>query len=131
LHEALHLSVIYRLGGWDGQRQSSHNNPAWVSEVNRLIGLLAIPGSDGCRAGVNTVKRVAAAGPATARGKRPTRVKRVTEGTLPFKVVAGFPGALRQFLRQANRYYQGIGVAALPGFDGPGEPDPATLPRSR
>jgi hypothetical protein len=131
LHEALHLSVVHRRGGWDGKEQTSHNNPAWVAEVNRLLGLLAIPGTASYRAGVSQVRRVPTAGPATVRGKRPTRVRRVNEGNLPFKVVAGFPGALRQHLRQANAYYQGRGTAPLPAFDGPGEPGADARPRAR
>lgn len=131
LHEAIHLSVAHRLGGWSGADATSHNNAAWVAEVNRLLGVLEIPGSAGLRAGITRVQRVPHDGPLTSRGKRPTRVERVTLGDLPFAVVAGFPGALRQHLHQANLYYQGLMPAVLAAFDAPlHEPlDPA--PRNR
>ena len=64
------------------------------------------------------------------QGVLPTRVKRIREGNLPFKGVAGFPGALRQYLRQANAYYQGRGAAPLPAFDGPSESGPTALPQT-
>jgi hypothetical protein len=122
LHEMIHLSVIYRQGGWSGPGTTSHNNKAWVQEVNRLLGLLEIPGSQNCQAGITRIQRVPTEGPATIRGKRPTRVERITEGNLPFGVVAGFPYAIRQHLSQANRYYQGLCPACLPACDAPQEP---------
>jgi hypothetical protein len=131
LHEAMHLSVIHRLGGWEGPGTTSHNNEAWVAEVNRLLPLLGIPAARTLTAGMTRVRRVPADGPASTRGRRPTRVERVTEGDLPFRVVAGFPGALRQHLHQANRYYQGLGPACLPACDGPAAPAAPGPPRSR
>ena len=130
LHEAMHLSVIYRLGGWCGPGTTSHNNEAWVKEVNRLMPLLNIPGAQAKTAGMTKVQRVPTDGPETKRGKRPTRVERVTEGDLPFRVVADFPCQLRQHLGQANRYYQGLCPACVDALDGPGEPE-SSPPRSR
>jgi hypothetical protein len=46
LHECMHANVEYNLGGWrrlDGAQRSkwtSHNNPLWVAECNRIAGLL-------------------------------------------------------------------------------------------
>lgn len=122
LHEMIHLSVIYRLGGWSGSGETSHNNPAWVAEVNRLISVLRIPATDLSKAGMTRTKRIPIEGPLTARGKMPSTVIRATEGNLPFSVVAGFPGALRQHVHQANRYYQGLCPAFSPAFDPPLDP---------
>lgn len=100
IHECIHVAVHYCLGGAEGP--TSHNNPQWVGEVNRLAPLL---GFDGLEAGMSTTKRVPIDGPPTARGKRPTRVERVTDGNCPFEAVAGFPAALRVHLGTADAYY--------------------------
>jgi hypothetical protein len=131
LHEAIHLSVIHRLGGWEGPGTTSHNNPAWVEEVNRLMPLLHIPKVETLTAGMTKVQRVPIEGSPGKRGKPPTKVERVTEGNLPFKAVAGFPGALRQHVRNANRYYQGLAPCPLAGFDGPSDSQREGPPRSR
>jgi hypothetical protein len=89
LHECIHVSVDYRLGGRTGGT-SSHDNPEWIAEVNRLAPLL---GFDDVRAARSKVKRV---------GKT---TQRVTEGTIPFKAVAGFPDAVRT-LRGQGAYYR-------------------------
>lgn len=83
-HECIHLSVHYRLGGWKGTGESSHHNPHWVAEVNRIAPLIGLPG---LHAGMNKVKRVGG------------RVKRATDGNIPFAFVAGFPDRIRLLSR--------------------------------
>lgn len=101
LHEMIHLSVEYRLGGRTGP--TSHNEPAWIAEVNRLAPLL---GFEGIQARKSVTKRVPVEDAAfTKRGKRPTRVVRTTEGNVPFECVAGFPSALRQHRGTAATFY--------------------------
>ena len=100
VHECLHVSVHYRLGGATGP--TSHNNPQWVAEVNRLAPLL---GFSGIEAGRQVPKRVPIEGETTKTGKPKTKVKKVTEGNIPFPAVAGFPGVLRQHLGEAAEHY--------------------------
>ncbi|MEM7132104.1 MAG: hypothetical protein AAF702_37710 [Chloroflexota bacterium] len=101
LHECIHASVHYHLGGMTGT--TSHNDPQWITEVNRLAPLL---GFEGIEAGRSTTKRVPVDGPLSKRGKRPTGVKRVTEGNIPFEAVATFPYGLRRYLGIAEAYYK-------------------------
>ena len=100
VHECLHVSVHYRLGGAVGP--TSHNNPQWVAEVNRLAPLL---GFSGIEAGRQVPKRVPIPGQTTKRGKPKTKVKKVTEGNIPFLAVAGFPQGLRHHLGTAAEHY--------------------------
>jgi hypothetical protein len=103
IHELIHLSVEFRLGGWEGVGgETIHNNPLWVGEVNRLAPLL---GFDNVQAGLKKVQRVPIDGPLTKRGKRPTKPARVDSGNIPFAALAGFPWQLRVYLRQAESYY--------------------------
>jgi hypothetical protein len=95
VHELVHVSVEYRLGGRGGGR-SSHNNPAWVAEVNRLAPLLGLPG---VRAAMSTLRR---------EGKQ---VRRWTTSNIPFGAVARFPHAVRE-LRGELAYY--LARAPLP-----------------
>jgi hypothetical protein len=101
IHEAIHVSVNYRLGGpgfaapRDGERKtfrgdSSHNNPEWIAEVNRIAPLL---GFDGVSAAMSVPKR---------KGKKTVRV---CDGNIPFNVAATFPRALR-FHRKRFDYYR-------------------------
>jgi hypothetical protein len=49
LHECIHACINYNLGGWerlDGPQRNkwtSHNNPLWVAECNRIAKLLGYP----------------------------------------------------------------------------------------
>src|SRR5262249_40522693 len=98
LHECIHLSVRYRLdcsipmSGFE-----SHNNPAWVGEVNRLMPCL---GLDVGRAGMSRVVRVPRETHLSAgvRQRNATEVKRIADGDLPFSAVAGFPHSLRGYM---------------------------------
>ena len=102
LHECIHASVHYRLGGATGP--TSHNNLQWVSEVNRLAPYL---GFRGIEAGRQVARRVPVEGAElTKRGKLPTRVVKVDLGNIPFRVVASFPQGLRSHLGTAKQYYR-------------------------
>ena len=100
LHECIHASVHYRLGGYEGA--SSHNNDQWVSEVNRLAPLL---GFRGVTAGRQVAKRVAVPGELTKTGKPKSAVRKVDLGNIPFNVTARFPSALRSHQKKAGQYY--------------------------
>lgn len=100
IHECIHVSVHYLLGGYKGP--SSHNNDAWVSEVNRLAPLL---GFEGIVAGRQVCKRVAIEGELTKTGKPATEVRKVDLGNVPFSAVAGFPKSLRVANASADMYY--------------------------
>ncbi len=104
LHEAIHVSVAHRLGGWRGKGETSHNNDAWIGEVNRLAPLL---GLHGVHAGRSRVQRVPVEGLGrTRRGKLPTKVSRVPAGNVPFRAVAAFPFGLRRHLGTADSFYR-------------------------
>ena len=79
----MHASVHYRLGGYNGS--SSHNNDAWISEVNRLAPLL---GFRNVEAGRQVPKRVAIPGEFTKTGKPATKVQKVSLGNVPFAAAA-------------------------------------------
>jgi uncharacterized protein YukE len=80
LHEMMHAYIDHVLGGWQGRGQeSSHSNDLWVSECNRIAPRLGLQ----LVAARNKVRRVPLEdAPATKSGKRPTRVERLTTGTL-------------------------------------------------
>lgn len=104
LHEAVHVAVAHCLGGWRGKGETSHNNDAWIEEVNRLAPLL---GFQGVEAGRTRPRRVPVEGePRTRRGNLPTRVARVAAGNLPFWAVATFPRGLRMHLKLADAFYR-------------------------
>jgi hypothetical protein len=92
LHECIHVSTRYLLK-WDGAGDSSHNNPVWVGEVNRIAPLLGFEGID---AQQTRVKRITVEGEKTKRGKDTTKPARVNEGNIPYDAVCGFPHAMRQ-----------------------------------
>lgn len=108
LHECIHLAVAYRLKKLDEIRGriptwSSHNNPYWISEVNRVAALM---GFADVQAAMSKPKRVPIPGRKTKRGKQATRVQRVSEGNVPFESAAWFPHGLREHLGVAQEYYQ-------------------------
>lgn len=102
LHEAIHASVHYRLGGWEGLGSSSHNNERWIEEVNRISPMI---GLSNVEAGRSVTKRVPIKGEYGKRGQPKTRVERVSLGNVPFDCVATFPQGLRQHFGSAARYY--------------------------
>ena len=104
LHECIHLSVKYRLGGGEPDSGfASHNNAVWIGEVNRIAPLL---GLGKIQAGRSRVQRVPTdvLGP---RGRPVTRVQRISEGAVPYRVASGFPYLLRVYLDKTDFYTRG------------------------
>lgn len=92
LHECIHVAVNYVLGGEDGP--TSHNNPQWVGECNRIARLL---GMDGFKASESKTRRVKEDGKSTVvRGCEP--------GSVDFSMVSGFPHLARQHFIGADYY---------------------------
>ena len=115
LHECIHVQNQCVQGGWHGTGATSHNNPLWVGEVNRLAPLLGLAG---VRAGTSGTKRVVVEGEPTTRGKPPTKVARTTDGTVPFGAVAAFPAGVRRHLGLVGVYLRDelpFVPAVLPG----------------
>jgi hypothetical protein len=89
IHECIHVSVRFRLGG-PSAGDSSHNNPEWITEVNRIAPLIDLEGVD---AAMSKVVR---------KGKR---IRRVCQGNIPFNAAAKFPRAVR-YLWNLLDYYR-------------------------
>lgn len=101
LHECMHVSVNYCLGGAKGP--TSHNNPQWISEVNRIAPLIGFNDVD---AGMSKTKRVQIKDKSTFKpGRKPTKVVRTTDGNIQFSSVASFPIGLRKERGEAYYYY--------------------------
>jgi hypothetical protein len=94
LHECMHVSVHYLLGG-EGNGESSHNNPAWVAEVNRIAPLL---GLTGVNAAITKPMRI----------KGEAKVKRGTLGNVPLDLLSRFPHSLRVARGECGFYERGI-----------------------
>jgi hypothetical protein len=90
LHECMHVSVNYLLGG-SGDGESSHNCPAWIAELNRIAPML---GFHDVQAEMTKPGRV----------KGETKVKRLTTGNIPLKVVSRFPRSLREHYQDFSFY---------------------------
>lgn len=101
LHECMHASVHYRLGGFQGP--SSHNNDAWIGEVNRIAPVL---GFHNVVAGRQVAKRVAIPGEFTNTGKPATKVQKVSLGNIPISATAMFPLGLREHYGSAESFYK-------------------------
>lgn len=96
LHETIHVSVRYLLGGATGP--TSHNNPQWLSEVNRIAPMIGLE----AKAGISKARRVVVTGD---DGKSTSKVIRgVDDDCWPFKAVATFPGGVRYHLNQTDYY---------------------------
>ena len=108
LHECVHVAVncLHQRsdgGGSDEEGSrctcgpawkagTSHNNPHWLAEVNRIAPLLGLP----VVAARSTTRRVAIEGGEPGkRGKLPTRVVRTTESSVSFGALARFPRDVR------------------------------------
>ncbi len=115
LHECIHVSVHYVLGGNTGP--TSHNSPEWISEVNRIAPMI---GLDGINAAMSKPKRVAAESGFTKTGKPATTVKRVSDGNIPFSTVATFPYGVREFLDDLSIYERNElpFVCSVPHYNG-------------
>jgi hypothetical protein len=110
IHECMHVSVAYLLGGANGQ--TSHNNPCWIAEAERVGALLGLH----FKGGRSTTKRVPVeSGELGPSGKPKTKTVRVTEdgATVEFEPVSRFPHGVRSILTDAGAYYR---ADALP-FD--------------
>ena len=90
IHELMHVAVNYCRGPWQGG-ESSHNNPLWIAEVNRLAPLLGWPD-------------VVAAISKPVREKKKV-VRRSPGSTIPFDATSRFPQAVRVFRGEADAYY--------------------------
>jgi hypothetical protein len=88
IHEAIHVSVNYRLGG-SRSGASSHNNPQWIEEVNRIAPLIGLAGVN---AAMSKPKRL---------GKK---IVRTCGGNVPFDAAAKFPSAVRIHWNQLDYY---------------------------
>jgi hypothetical protein len=83
IHECMHVALADR----PRTGTTSHNCTEWIAEVNRIAPLL---GFEGRVAGRSVTRR---------EGKA---VRRVTEGNIPFRAVAGFRRDYRAHLRSLN-----------------------------
>ena len=88
IHECIHVSVNYQLGG-RSKGDSSHNNPEWIAEVNRIAPLIGLPD---VRAAMSKPKR---------EGKK---IVRRCDGNIPFEAASRFPHPVRQLRGQLNYY---------------------------
>lgn len=103
IHECMHVAIAYLRGGANGP--TSHNNPRWVAEAQRLGPLLGLQ----FRAGRSVTKRVPVEGGELGpSGKPKTRTVRVTEdgASVEFRDIASFPHAVRDGLTDAADYYR-------------------------
>jgi hypothetical protein len=115
IHESMHVSVAYRLGYAPTRRESSHNNPAWIAEVNRIAPLIGLPG---VQAAMSIPKRV---------GKK---VQRMCDGNIPFSAAASFPHPVRR-LRGELDYYRDRSPLPFERNAQLGVTEPAGLRRSQ
>jgi hypothetical protein len=102
IHECVHVSVAYLLGGTDGP--TSHNSRRWVAETQRVGSLIGLE----FRGGRSVTKRVPVdSGELGPSGKPKTRTIRTTENgaSVAFRDIAAFPHAVRRHLGQADTYY--------------------------
>jgi hypothetical protein len=101
LHESIHVSQHYMLGGGIGP--TSHNNTVWIAEVNRIAPMLRLAGIE---AGGSKTRRVPIEGETTKTGKPATRVIRVNEGNVPYSAVCRFPHGAREYMGTADSFYR-------------------------
>jgi hypothetical protein len=96
LHECMHVSVLYLLGGQRGG-DSSHNCPAWVAEVNRIAPMLGFPD---VKAEMTKVARVKEASGSA--------IQRVNKGNIELKEFARFPHGVRSHYQDFSFYEKRI-----------------------
>jgi hypothetical protein len=82
IHEAIHVSVHYRLG-WRRPATwvTSHDNAAWVSEVNRIAPVIGLPGVEAAK---KTSTRIG------------TTIRHVSKGNISHDALSRFPYAVRE-----------------------------------
>jgi hypothetical protein len=88
IHECMHVSVNYRLGG-PSDGDSSHNNSEWIAEVNRIAPLIGLTDVQAAR---SVVKR---------EGKK---TRRVCDGNIPLRAASSFPYAVREMRGELSYY---------------------------
>lgn len=102
VHELMHVAVVLHRGHVTKPGETSHNNPAWIAEVNRIAPLL---GFGDLKAGRSRVVR---------EGQR---VFRACDGDVPFRAASGFPQSYRKHLNALGYYSQPDRHAHVPEFD--------------
>jgi len=85
LHEATHVYVRYVLGVTSYGSKTSHSNPAWIAEVNRLAKLL---GYTNIEIGFNKVTR--------EKKEDGGKIKRAQTGSVPYSCSYSFPHTLEK-----------------------------------
>ena len=90
LHECIHIQVVRVRKYVQARGETSHNNAAWIEEVNRIAPLL---GFDGMKASRSKLKR---------RGEIVRR--EVEEGSVPFSAAYTFPQGYREIARDMAYY---------------------------
>jgi hypothetical protein len=111
IHEAVHVSVEYLLGGANGP--TSHNNSRWRSEIERIAPLI---GLEGFKASGSVTRRVET-GKLKDSGKPEKKVMRVAVGSLPYAATYCFPYATRRAIGQADFYRCGDYKIDLPKYE--------------
>ena len=101
IHETIHVSVAYLLGGPSGP--TSHNCPKWRSEVERIAPFI---GLRGFTASMSKSKRVET-GEYNEKGKPIKKVARVTVGEFPYVATFCFPHAARGAMDTTDYYIKG------------------------
>jgi hypothetical protein len=89
IHECMHISVNYLLGGYNPASESSHDNDNWIAEVNRIAPLIGLADVHAAR---NKPKR---------EGKR---IVRRCDGNVPFLAAATFPHSVRTLRGDLDHY---------------------------
>jgi hypothetical protein len=113
LHECIHAGVNYLLGGYQHLPEcrpwwTSHNNPLWVAEVNRIAGLMGLD----ITFSMKTYQRVPS-GPPDGKGRVPTTVKYLSDGPAFERFPYELPGA-EDFCRRGELPFTWAGRPAAP-----------------
>lgn len=101
LHETIHVSIEYVHGGWDhlpgcNSLWTSHNNPVWVAEVNRIAEIMDVP----VRVSMKRYKRVEIPGVTNENGKTLKAPRWTHDGDLkPEHFPHGYAGRREFYLR--------------------------------
>ena len=110
IHEMVHVSVGYRLGGSSGS--TSHDCPKWRAEVERIAAAIGLPGF---KASSNKPVRIKT-GALNKHGRPETIVKRGAPGPLDYVTTYKFPHSTRRALGQSDYYQNGTLSLVLPAY---------------
>jgi hypothetical protein len=99
LHETVHVAVNYLLGGIDSHPDwkkgwSSHQNPLWIAEINRIAGIMGV----NVTYDMKKYRRVPT-GAVNAKGRAITKLKYECDGPDPEHFPENLPGA-KDFYRK-------------------------------